>query len=112
MKESRLESNRDYVAVTLTHTTAPKPLCLSLLINFTGEQCDNFLAHTKLFFQGDNIDKRYMKEFMRFTIDARKVLNGDMSSFVSKTIMTGLADAAEFELKFPFKKVIFAAGHA
>lgn len=91
--------------MNLTYTKAPKPLCFSLHINFTGEHCENFLANTKLFIQGDDKDKTYLKEFMRFTIDAKKVLNGDKSSFISKTVMAGLAEAAEFELKLPFKRV-------
>lgn len=107
MKEIEFDTNLNYVSVNLTYTTAPRPLCFSIHINFTGERCDNFLVHTKLFIQGDDKDKRYLKEFMRFTIDARKVLNGEMGmSFISQTIMSGLAEAADFELKFPFKKVI------
>lgn len=91
--------------MNVSYTTAPKPLVFDIHINFTGEQCDNFLVQTKMYIQGDDKDKRYLKEFMRFTIDGRKVLNGEMTPFITKTIMTGLADAADFELKFPFKKV-------
>lgn len=106
LNEIKYEINHEYGSANVTYTTAPKPLIFSIHINFTGEQCDNFLVYTKMFIQADDKDKRYLKEFMRLTIDARKVLNGGMSPFVTRTIMTGLAEAADFELKLPLKKVI------
>lgn len=49
---------------------------------------------------------KYRKEFMRTAIDIRKLFNGGgMMSFIGKTLLSGLAEAADFELKFPLKMV-------
>lgn len=49
---------------------------------------------------------KYRTEFIRSAIDITKLFSGGgMLSFLGKTVINGLAEAADFELKFPLKKV-------
>lgn len=50
---------------------------------------------------------KYRKEFMRTAIDVPKLFNGGLTSVIGQTFLNGLAEAADFDLKFPIKKVKF-----
>lgn len=50
-------------------------------------------------------DKNYQKEFFRTSIDFQKIFNGVQGSFISKILTESLFKHADFQLKFPFKKV-------
>lgn len=97
------DTNADNIILNLTTNNLPKKSSLiNLKINLTADILEKMTVCIKLFQQSD---MEYGKEFMRIAFDLEKFLNGGISSFVGKTFLGGLADAADFPLKFPFTKV-------
>lgn len=96
--------NEEYIILNISTINFPKKSGLiNLNINVTTEILERMTMHIKLFYQGD---KDYRKEFMRASFDMEKFFNGGVTSFIGMTFLSGLAEAADFPLKFPLKRVI------
>lgn len=79
---------------------------ITIRINIVAEEVNELMMYVKIGIIDVRNGMKYRKEFMRTAIDIRKLFNGGgMMSFVGRTLLSGLADAADFELKFPLKKV-------
>lgn len=104
---NRVKHNTDdkYCVVNVMVINQPQKSSLTTLeINLTTEVLEKMTVFVKLFYQND---KQYRKEFLRTSFDLEKLFSGGVDSFIGKTIFGGLAEAADFPLKFPFRKVIF-----
>lgn len=103
INQVKLDTNEENIILNLTTISLPKKSSLiNLKINLTADILEKMTVCIKLFQQSD---MQYRKEFMRIAFDLEKFFNGGISSFVGKTFLGGLADAADFPLKFPFTKV-------
>lgn len=83
-----------------------KSAVTNLKINVTAEVLEKMTTHIKFFHLIVEGDKQYRKEFMRNSFDVDKLFNGGVDSFIGKSFLDGLSEAADFPLKFPLVKVI------
>lgn len=79
---------------------------INVRVNYTADIIDKLLMYLKISIQGSNKDMSYRKEFVRTVIDVEKLFQGGIGHFIGQSLSMGLAEAADFELKFPFKRVI------
>lgn len=67
------------------------------------EQIDEMKIYVKVLLPDK--DETYNNEILNSVIDVKKLLNGIQGNFLAKSIMENLVKSADFDLKFPFKKV-------
>lgn len=63
------------------------------------------MMHIKVNFPDDPEDKNYSREFMKTSVDVRKILEGAGGNFLVRSFMENIYKSIDFELKFPIKKV-------
>lgn len=97
-----MEQNRKLVNVTATLWTDPNKIQDSVM-NITVESFFR-LEDLKIYVKVVLPDNDNMK-ILNSVLDAKKLLNGVRGNFLAKTMMENLMKSADFELKFPFKKV-------
>lgn len=100
--------NAKLIIVDVNITTEPrKSSLITIRFNILAEQVDQLMLYVKIGIIDDNNGMKYKKEFIRTAIDIPKLLKGGgILSFIGKTVLSGLAEAADFELKFPLKRVL------
>lgn len=66
---------------------------------------ETMMIYGKVFLQQDEGDVDYKKEIITGVFDLEKTLRRANKDFVLKSILEAVTKSAEFEFKFPFKKV-------
>lgn len=102
---NRVNYNSDHKVVIINLSTINLPgknSLINLNINITAEILEKMTLFMKMFQQGD---KQYRKEFLRVSFDLEKLFRGGVDSFIGRTFLRGMAEAADFPLKLPLTKV-------
>lgn len=71
----------------------------------TSEDIEKMMFYLKFKVKENPRDDKYKKEFISVVIDVKKLLSGVYNNFISQTMMDIVKNSADFELKFPLKKV-------
>lgn len=66
---------------------------------------EKLMAHVKINVPADENDKVYQKEFLRTSIDVKRLFDGVQGNFIFKVFMENFMKSFEVEPKFPLRKV-------
>lgn len=104
----KFDCNEKLVSADVNTLNLPgKPSLITVRFQFHCEYVDKLMMYIKISVIDDKDGMRYRKEFMRTAIDVPKLFNGGLTSMIGRTFLNGLAEAADFDLKFPLTKVKF-----
>lgn len=77
-------------------------------LNYTFDTCRDILslmAYVALNIPDHDHDGEYKKQLFKASFDVSKAFKGIEANFMTKALMENFKQSADFDLKFPFKKV-------
>lgn len=107
MSRITYEYNQEQGNITLNYTNKPRQ---DTVINATGmifNDIENLIMYLRVNTREDKYDEDFRKPFFRTVVDVKKLLTGTYGNYIATTLMDGIKKSTDFELKFPFKKVIY-----
>lgn len=69
------------------------------------QDIEKMMLHIKVNFPDNPADSDFSREFMKTSVDVRKILEGAGGNFLVRSFMENIYKSVDFDLKFPVKKV-------